>query len=46
MKIALQYQSARGAPQRRLIMSRDVSYHGTTVATTAVSGHPKRLPKF
>lgn len=42
MKIALQYQSARGAPQRRLIMSRDVSYHGTTVATTAVSGHPAR----
>jgi adenosylmethionine-8-amino-7-oxononanoate aminotransferase len=42
MKIAVQYHAARGEPNRRLIVSRDVSYHGTTVATTAVSGHPAR----
>jgi len=42
MKLAIQYQVARGAPERRQIISRSVSYHGTTVATTAVSGHAAR----
>lgn len=42
MKLAIQYQAARGEPQRRQIISRSVSYHGTTVATTAVSGHAAR----
>lgn len=42
MKMALQYQAAIGQPQRQKIMARSVSYHGTTVATTALSGHPAR----
>ena len=42
MKIALQYQAARGESQRKLIIGRDVSYHGTTLATTAVGGHEAR----
>jgi adenosylmethionine-8-amino-7-oxononanoate aminotransferase len=42
MKIALQYQSAIGQPERRKIIARSVSYHGTTVTTTALSGHPAR----
>ncbi len=42
MKMALQYQAAIGAPERRKIIARSVSYHGTTVATTALSGHPAR----
>ncbi len=42
MKLAIQYQAARGQPQRSKIVSRSVSYHGTTVATTAVSGHAAR----
>jgi adenosylmethionine-8-amino-7-oxononanoate aminotransferase len=42
MKLAIQYQAARGQPERRQIISRSVSYHGTTVATTAVSGHAAR----
>jgi adenosylmethionine-8-amino-7-oxononanoate aminotransferase len=42
MKLALQYHAARGETSRYQIISRDVSYHGTTVATTAISGHPAR----
>lgn len=42
MKIAVQYQSAVGRPQRVKVISRDVSYHGTTLATTSASGHPGR----
>jgi adenosylmethionine-8-amino-7-oxononanoate aminotransferase len=42
MKLALQYHAARGEPGRRQIITRRVSYHGTTVATTAASGHAAR----
>ncbi len=42
MKIAVQYHAARGAPQRSKIIGRSVSYHGTTLATTAVGGHTAR----
>lgn len=42
MKMALQYQAAVGRPERYKIIARSVSYHGTTVTTTALSGHPAR----
>jgi adenosylmethionine-8-amino-7-oxononanoate aminotransferase len=42
IKMALQYQAAIGRSERTKIISRSVSYHGTTVATTALSGHPAR----
>jgi adenosylmethionine-8-amino-7-oxononanoate aminotransferase len=42
MKIALQYHAACGRPERTVIIGRDVSYHGTTLATTAVGGHEAR----
>jgi adenosylmethionine-8-amino-7-oxononanoate aminotransferase len=42
IKMALQYQVAIGAAARTKIISRSISYHGTTVATTALSGHPAR----
>jgi adenosylmethionine-8-amino-7-oxononanoate aminotransferase len=42
LKLALQYHAARGDSSRSQVISRSVSYHGTTVATTAVSGHPAR----
>jgi adenosylmethionine-8-amino-7-oxononanoate aminotransferase len=42
IKMALQYHVAIGAAGRSKIISRSVSYHGTTVATTALSGHPAR----
>lgn len=42
LKLALQYQAAIGQPARRKIVARSVSYHGTTVTTTALSGHAAR----
>ena len=53
MKIALQYHYARGHPEKFEIVGHSVSYHGTTLATTAVGGHEARrfglthaLPKY
>ena len=40
--MALQYHAALGDERRTKILSRSISYHGTTLATTAVSGHPAR----
>lgn len=42
MKLAIQYHAARGDTTRSKIIGRDVSYHGTTLATTAVGGHAAR----
>ena len=53
MKLALQYQQAIGETQRTKLMGRSISYHGTTLSTAAISGHPLRkrglesaLPSF
>ncbi len=42
IKMAVQYQSAVGRPEKTKVISRDLSYHGTTLATTSASGHPGR----
>ncbi|MDA1074077.1 MAG: aminotransferase class III-fold pyridoxal phosphate-dependent enzyme [Proteobacteria bacterium] len=42
IKMALQFHSARGDAGRTRILSRSLSYHGTTMKTTAVSGHQAR----
>ncbi|MEM7100897.1 MAG: aminotransferase class III-fold pyridoxal phosphate-dependent enzyme [Pseudomonadota bacterium] len=42
MKIALHYQQAIGQSQRTKIVGRSISYHGTTLATASISGHPAR----
>ncbi|MEZ5557307.1 MAG: aminotransferase class III-fold pyridoxal phosphate-dependent enzyme [Pseudomonadales bacterium] len=42
IKLALQFQVAQGHGDRTKIISRSVSYHGTTVTTTSVSGHAAR----
>ena len=42
MKIAVQHHAARGDSARHKIIGRSVSYHGTTLATTAVGGHTAR----
>jgi adenosylmethionine-8-amino-7-oxononanoate aminotransferase len=42
MKLAIQYHAARGDEARHKIIGRTVSYHGTTLATTAVGGHTAR----
>jgi len=42
VKIALQYHVAVGQPNRRQILARVPSYHGTTLATASLSGHAAR----
>jgi adenosylmethionine-8-amino-7-oxononanoate aminotransferase len=42
MKLALQYQQGIGEVQRTKLIGRSISYHGTTLATAAISGHPTR----
>jgi hypothetical protein len=42
VKIALQHFAARGEARRTKIMAREVSYHGTTLAMAAFSGHESR----
>lgn len=41
-KIALQFHAARGEKSRAQFIVRTPSYHGTTLATAALSGHPAR----
>ena len=42
MKIAVQYFAAKGQPNKSRIISRSLSYHGTTITTAGVSGHASR----
>ena len=42
LKIAIQYQAARGKPEKNKIIARNLSYHGATITTTGVSGHASR----
>jgi len=41
IKMAIQYHAGLGAPQRTVILTRSISYHGTTITTAAASGHPE-----
>jgi adenosylmethionine-8-amino-7-oxononanoate aminotransferase len=42
LRLARQHHVAAGRPERWKLIGRDLSYHGTTLATLAVGGHPKR----
>lgn len=42
IKIAVQYFAAKGQPEKSKIISRSLSYHGTTITTAGVSGHASR----
>lgn len=42
IKIAIQYQAARGRPEKTKIVARTPSYHGTTMMAAAVGGHEAR----
>ncbi len=46
MRLARQYQIAKGRESRWKIVGRDVSYNGTTMATLAVGGHDSRRKGF
>jgi adenosylmethionine-8-amino-7-oxononanoate aminotransferase len=42
LKITWQYWSARGEPDRKIIISREHSYHGNTLGALSVSGNDAR----
>lgn len=42
MRIARQYQLAKGRPDRWRVAGRSTSYHGATVATLSVANHDRR----
>src|SRR5690606_19306460 len=42
LRPARQHHVAAGRPTRWKLIGRELSYHGTTLATLAVGGHPKR----
>jgi adenosylmethionine-8-amino-7-oxononanoate aminotransferase len=42
LKMAWQYWAARGEPGRKIVISREHSYHGNTLGGLSVSGNPGR----
>jgi len=42
VKLAIQYQTSRGKPEKNIILTRDLSYHGTTLNMSGISGHTAR----
>jgi len=39
VKLAIQYQASRGKPEKNIILTRSLSYHGTTLNMSGISGH-------
>jgi len=46
LRLARHHHVAAGRPERWKVIGRDLSYHGTTLATLAVGGHTKRRKGF
>lgn len=46
IRLARQHHVSAGRPQRWKVIGRDLSYHGTTLATLAIGGHLKRRVGF
>jgi adenosylmethionine-8-amino-7-oxononanoate aminotransferase len=46
IRLARQHHVSAGRPQRWKVIGRELSYHGTTIATLAIGGHPKRRKAF
>ena len=42
VKLAIQYQTSRGKPEKNIILTRSLSYHGTTLNMSGISGHTAR----
>ena len=42
VKLAIQYQASRGKPEKNIILTRSLSYHGTTLNMSGISGHEAR----
>ena len=46
LRVARQHHLSAGRPSRWKMIGRELSYHGTTLATLAVGGHAKRRAGF
>lgn len=46
VRLARQYQLAKGRPSRWKVVGRDISYHGTSLAGLSVGGHAGRRREF
>ena len=42
VKLAIQYQASKGRPEKNIILTRNLSYHGTTLNMSGISGHSAR----
>ena len=42
VKMAIQYQASREKPEKKIILTRSLSYHGTTLNMSGISGHAAR----
>ena len=42
VKLAIQYQASRGKSEKNIILTRNLSYHGTTLNMSGISGHIAR----
>ena len=42
IKLAIQYQASRNKPEKKVILTRSLSYHGTTLNMSGISGHAAR----
>ena len=42
VKLAIQYQASRGKPEKNIVLTRSLSYHGTTLNMSGISGHTAR----
>jgi len=46
LRLVRQHHLSAGRPERWKVIGRDLSYHGTTLATLAVGGHERRREPF
>lgn len=46
VKLARQYHVERGNPEKSKVISRFISYHGSTIGALSLSGHPGRRSKY
>ncbi len=46
IRLVRQHHVSAGRPERWKVLGRDLSYHGTTLATLAIGGHAKRRAAF
>jgi putrescine---pyruvate transaminase len=46
LKLINFYWRKKGQPEKRIIITRDYAYHGSTIATTALNGNPAMIEPF